>query len=343
MKKALFLSFFLLLTPRFCLAAASVLGNLTQDRIAQQGERYEGVIILIYSVSGHRDPGISDRDTFAVVVLPVTKLEMSVESKPDMLIAGESYQAVARLFNKGNTSQKITLQLKATPDYPAGIEPSEMVLEAGESREIRIQVKTDEKLNQKAAHFCLLRAETSDAQNNPVFTDLNISVEIIPRVTGEIDPYHRLPASLALVGVSADGRSGGQIDFFGAGNLDEAGNHTIEFRFRGPDIQNKSIFGLRDEYRLAYSQPRFALRLGDWGYSLSPLTELYEYGRGIISARSACKLMQSDGYWKITSPEIGMRISKDIRYTHGSDLPPGRLMASTSGWAICPTAVRPIR
>lgn len=54
----------------------------------------------------------------------------------------------------------------------------------------------------------------------------------------------------------------------------------IEFLFRGPDIEDKGMFGQYDEYKLNYLTSDIDVRSGDQSYSLSPLTSYYHYGRG---------------------------------------------------------------
>ncbi|MDP2754505.1 MAG: carboxypeptidase-like regulatory domain-containing protein, partial [Nitrospirota bacterium] len=76
------------------------------------------------------------------------------------------------------------------------------------------------------------------------------------------------------------GKGGFQLEFSGSGNLDEEGRRRIDFLFRGPDIQEKSIFGERDEYRFSFYNRPLGFHLGDRPYSLSPLTESFRYGRG---------------------------------------------------------------
>src|ERR1039457_3218571 len=83
-----------------------------------------------------------------------------------------------------------------------------------------------------------------------------------------------------MIGSLEDGRYGWQAELAGGGSIDEEGKKRIDFLFRGPDLQKKNIFGLRDEYRLNYFGETLNILAGDQGYSLSPLTEQSRYGRG---------------------------------------------------------------
>ena len=106
-------------------------------------------------------------------------------------------------------------------------------------------------------------------------------MEIIPRVTGEVDDYHRLPVELTLR-LNGKGQEGGlQAELKGKGALDEADCRRVDFRLRGPDTQSKGLFGLHDEYWFEYSNQGFALRAGDQSCALSRLTSSSSYGQGL--------------------------------------------------------------
>jgi predicted porin len=201
-----------------------------------------------------------------------------------LVIAGEAYRVRISLVNKGNMKTRIKLEIKGDPDYPVKLEPTEIALEAGRSQTLSIEVKTDEKLNRRINHILRMKAVGEEAKEGILFTEQTIFVEIIPKVTGEIDPYHRLSSQIRLAGVIEDRKEGKeqgfQLEFSGSGDLDEAGKRRIEFLFRGPDIQKKSILGEQDEYRFSFYSGPFDIHLGDRGYSLSPLTEQFKYGTG---------------------------------------------------------------
>jgi hypothetical protein len=127
---------------------------------ASPGGRYE----LIYSVKSQRDYAIADSDTFTVVVLSKTKIEMHLEDQPQIVIAGDVFPLRVRLMNRGNTQKKLQLESKGNPDYPVKAEPSDMVLEGGKSQVVRLEVKTDEKLNRKITHILTLHAKEGEGK-----------------------------------------------------------------------------------------------------------------------------------------------------------------------------------
>ncbi len=235
---------------------------------------------ISYSVQSQRGPNMADSDTIEVVVLPVTKLEILVEEKPEVVIAGEAYQVRLRLVNKGNGGIDAKLKIGSTPDYPISVKPCEIALESGKSQIISVEIKTDEGLRKRIKNVLEIEAETEESRNGVVSLKQTVLVEIIPKVTGESDRYHRLPTRVALIGAGQDGKSGLQAEFSGRGSLDEEETRQVDFLFRGPDIQERSRRGQRDEFRLSYRHGPLTVHFGDRGFSLSPLTERFYYGRG---------------------------------------------------------------
>lgn len=241
-----------------------------------------------YSVRSQRDYALQDFDTIEVVVLPTAKLALVLESKPDWVLAGETYEAKARAINRGNAELSLVMQVTSQKESPASVTPAEFKLSAGENQALVVTVQTDPKTAKRGPHVIMLTAEGRQTGDGRITTDLPIGVEVIPRVTGEVDLLQRLAVNVRMRATGGEGASRLQMELRGEGSLDEAGLRRLSFQFRGPDVQSASIFGARDEYWLNYGSERFDLRLGDQTYGLSPLTEYYRYARGAeISSRAA--------------------------------------------------------
>lgn len=235
---------------------------------------------ITYSVTGRSDHGISDSDSFTLVVLPEVKLELLIQDKPNTVIAGETYPVKILLLNKGNGKSEIQMDVIPTPNYPFKIQPSAITLGPGESQTINIEITTDRDLREVIRQVIVLNASVGTSGKDIVSLRKTVSVDIIPRVTGERDPYHRVPARLSFIGMGEGDEHGYQMEFSGSGSLDEEGKKSIEFFFRGPDTSDKTIFGTREELSVNYFSETLTLRLGDNSYSLSHMTDMYKYGRG---------------------------------------------------------------
>ncbi len=236
---------------------------------------------ISYSLRSQRDYSIFDGDTISVVVLLLEKLELLVEDKPEKVLAGEVYQIGLRIVNRGNCQIDLGLKIKSTPEYPIKIDPSGIALEAGNSQVINLRVKTDEKIKQRIRQIIEVKVEPEELRNYAVSVTQMISVEIIPKVTEKPDLYHTLPSQVSLVYAWGEKRGDFQVEFSGLGSLDKEGKHKIDFLFRGPDIQEKSRWGKRDELKVSFLSRHLDLHFGDRSYLLSPLTERQSYGRGI--------------------------------------------------------------
>ncbi len=236
---------------------------------------------VTYGVRSQRDYAIQDADTVTVAVLPVTKLALLVEEKPESVIAGETYEIKLRLVNQSNVGLQVRLEVSSSENYPAKIEPEEVTPAAGESAPVTVTVRTDRAEQQPHTHHVQVKARAVEIENGETTAGITVGVEIIPRVSGELDIYHRLPAELTVRLAGEDGSAGVQVELRGEGTLDEAGTTGVEFRFCGPDLQDQSPFGWRDEYRLNYFTSDLEVHLGDQSYGLSRLTSSYRYGRGL--------------------------------------------------------------
>jgi hypothetical protein len=219
-------------------------------------------------------------DSLTVEVLPVTELTLSVVDRPPTVLAGENYQVNLLVTNRGNSEVDVRLGAESSPDWAVRIEPDSLRLEAGESRPVTAEVRTDPRLGRKTTQILHLTAQGKTPSGGIARSKQVILVEVLPQVTAAPDPYLRLPGKACLIAAGQGGKVGLQLEVSGWGNLDESGKRQVDFQFRGPDTQERSMWGKKDELRLSYQQEHFQLHLGDRGFSLSPLTQRFSYGRG---------------------------------------------------------------
>lgn len=237
---------------------------------------------ITYLVKGRKYPSISDFYTIFVVVLPVTKLEVKLLEAPEYVIAGEDYRASFVVMNQSNIQNTVSIKVDSGGNLPFTLDTEKLQLASGESKKVTVSVETDVKIRKLLKHRLELTVEV--LENDKVKAKDISFVEIIPKITGVEERFHRIPVEMTFRYVTEKDegdKSGFQTEISGGGTLDEEEKRHIKFLFRGPDIQDKSIFGERDEYRLSYWTKDYELHFGDRSYSLSPLTENYRYGRGI--------------------------------------------------------------
>lgn len=240
---------------------------------------------IIYRVSSVKYPSISDFARIFVRVLSVTELQAELLQAPEIVIAGEPYEAIFSVINASNTENRVVIKVQSGQDLPYTVEPEELKLAPGESKTVKVTVKTDEKTRKGFKHH--LRLTVQSVEDEKMKGQARCAVNIIPRITGEVDRFHRIPAKITFRSVGQrdeEKKTGFQGEFSGRGKLSEEGEDEINFLFRGPDtIENSSMFGQRDRYFAGYRSEDANVLLGDNYYSLSRLTEQSLDGRGAVA------------------------------------------------------------
>jgi hypothetical protein len=239
-----------------------------------------------YSVSASDEPSLAGRAEADVEVLLEARLTVEALDPGRLAVAGERCRPRFLVSNQSNASLDVSLRVNsnapgAKPDHNA------LRLAAGESGTVEVAVPTDPRLSSRLSQQIQLTA-VSDVPGKGMISAAAITeLEVIPRVSGKADYFDRLPGEIGFLAIGAGGAHGyGQVKFQGSGSLDHAGNHRLDFYFRGPGRGlSRDIFfqfGYQpDEYRLSYESPIGNVRAGDGVYSLTRLTENGNYGRGI--------------------------------------------------------------
>ncbi|MDZ7346960.1 MAG: hypothetical protein ONA69_09240 [candidate division KSB1 bacterium] len=230
-----------------------------------------------YHIYSRQFPEINDRYDFNVVVLPQNRLSIKIMQAKSFVLAGEEFLGTAALYNEGN--QELKILLETTKGYIAG--ESSFFLSPNSGRNIEIRLPTDRNLRHHQYETIILTARSEDGK---AYEEAVFRFEIIPISGPQADSYFRLPTTIFLNYLNfrnsiqgADGFQGG-VEIKGA--LDEKGNHHLQLKMRGPDRFNLSPLGQRDEYSVNYQHPNGVIKLGDYFFESSYLTEFSRYGRG---------------------------------------------------------------
>ncbi|MDP3013510.1 MAG: hypothetical protein Q8M92_04660, partial [Candidatus Subteraquimicrobiales bacterium] len=242
--------------------------------------RYE----IRYVIKDRKYPAVSASYIFYVIVRPVSRLQAKLLESPRYVIAGEEYRSYFLVTNLSNTESAVNIKINSGENIPYVIDAEKFVLAPGQSKTVTVTAKPDAKIAITLKHRLQLTAEAVEDGHTKAKAQSESIVEIIPRVSGVEQTYHTIPTEITLGYVSQDNKertSGLQAEIRGEGTLDEEGTQHVRFRFKGPDVQDRSPFGQRDEYSLSYWTKDYELHFGDRNYSLSWLTENYLYGRGL--------------------------------------------------------------
>lgn|GEM_PF-842299 len=220
----------------------------------------------------------------AEIVVPITvdrvmRIDLKHVSSPRFVSAGSRYVSEFLVSNDGNAEIDVKLRASGMTGFPTGVAPSSIRLKPQESKPIRVEVATPDTL-QSSIRFIVELIAMNAADTTKKASSAS-SVDIIPSVSADEIPYHRLPMNFTLRGVSQKSRYGAQLELLGDGSLSDRRSDRLAFRFRGPNIQRASFLGQYDEYRIAYKTSGLDMRVGDHPYLLTPLTEYGRYASGV--------------------------------------------------------------
>lgn len=206
---------------------------------------------------------------------------------------GEPYPAVFQVSNYSNAT--LTVGFAAESSRGSKVTPAvgTLTLTAGESRPVELVVRPPA-LTEPAGDEISL---TAGAPEQGLSDTAKRRVETLPRVSGKADPYYSIPTLFTrrlgagwgnqgkdwTQGWGPEGRHGNfQLEWSGGGPIDGSGQRFLNFLFRGPDLNEETIFGQQSWFFIDYRGKAFDWALGNLVFGLSPLTET---GAGDIGAR----------------------------------------------------------
>lgn len=272
---------FSLLTPapRFTLAPGQSMINLISFHVP--GNTAAGEFLIKYLLKGENDE-IKAEKANKLVVSPQMGLDVSPRTVPPRVIAGDSYELLFSIRNVSNTDLRISHSIKDSHGFLLKTNQENFILSPGETEILTVEVKTDQDLRQKIIHWLTLRVEGKTKGKKVIEESARSRVDILPRVSGIDDLYHRLPVSLAA-DFSYRGDLGVQLKLAARGPIDLEGEKWVDLLIRPPavGITGEDFSRTSPEYRFSYWNDNWRLDLGDHRFSLSPLTEHRFPGRGV--------------------------------------------------------------
>lgn len=239
-----------------------------------------GTYQITYRVLDPRDPQVRAEESLRVTVIPVIRIKVSLLEIPERVIAGKPYEATFEVVSYSNVAIGVSLSIDSSDQFPASIEPKALELQPGARHKVTAKVGTAEELNKQLRHRLRLTARAGHEKRTSE-DSAAAQIEVIPRVTGQLDPYRRIPAQMQTSFGYEDDETNLQLEVYGAGYLDESHSRYVDFLFRQPVASKEILFGFQEEYRFSFTTPKHEFHLGDRGYGLSPLTEQYRFGRGL--------------------------------------------------------------
>lgn len=223
-------------------------------------------------------------------VIPSYSLDINLLESPKYVFAGDNYTLLYRIENNGNLDTNVILNTNSSDGLAFKLEEvpldAPFLINYSESKIIKLTVKTDEDINRIISHRFAL---TVSAVGDPDIKAEQINyVEIIPKVSMEVDPYHRFPIEFTLMESTRKYNNwmhvfGGRI--YGNGTLDEEGYYNLRFLInKRLDTEDDTILSNpQDQFSISYWTEKVELWLGDHSFTLSPLIENNLFARGFRS------------------------------------------------------------
>jgi hypothetical protein len=237
-----------------------------------------GDYVVRCRVSSRPFPEISDTREILVRVQKVARMELELLHLPEYAFAGDTVRAVFRLINKSNQEQWIALSC-----FNVTLAGDSLVkVHAGAVMAVETACTVPSNLAEAVSYTLALSARFYDEQGPALQQSARLT--LLPRKAGRRHDF-TLPGEARLYYYDyrkGDLHRGGlQGDLAFRGFLDRKRKHQLDLRMRGPDQYRISTLGQHDEYYAAYIHSDFSVEAGDQAFSLSTLTEMYKYGRGM--------------------------------------------------------------
>jgi len=251
-------------------------------------------------------------ETVTTEVQDIHKIKVNSVRKPYYLTGGESFTVDFEIRNMGNCHEEVVINAD-----PGTLAETTINLPPNATRYISISHQADPDLSRVGYVSCGISVHTT-YQEKPIRD--RVTVKAFPKSTRKTDPYQRLPiqASINYFGAqnTREYEQGFQLELKGAGAVDKNGRHVIDFVARGPNRFTIARFGNYDQYSLRYNwqhsrTSKTTFRLGDFAYNLTPVTEMFRWGRG-VGVDHVSQKFEAGGFYN--QP----RFFSDIKYQYAA-------------------------
>jgi hypothetical protein len=225
-----------------------------------------------------RAGGSEASDSAAIRVAVRHRLTVTPADAPRFAVAGDGYAATFLLRNGGNVAERVVLAPLADRGLQAeAVDGGEVALAAGESREVRVRVRSGGRRDARYTSVLTLRA--TPAADTSASAAAAARVEVVPPSAGSGTAFHRLPVQLRLRMNGLDGGGSVVPALSASGLLGGEGSPSVDLELRRAD-DRPGFPGETDLYRLAVGARRWDVQLGDNAFALTPLTEPGVFGFG---------------------------------------------------------------
>lgn len=221
------------------------------------------------------------------------KVDIQNISDQQLITSGEKFISEYQVINNSNV--EIALKLKSKNGSIEG--PDTLNLKPGQTRRVKMTTKSPISYGGVKNHSYGLIAKSDQFDTSSVNLQ---NVQVYPSEKYSEDKFKRFPVDVSLNYLARE--SVGRLDqalqaeIFGRGSLLDSVNDKLEFKMRGPDRAQFSLFGNFEEYYAKYEHPKFKLWVGDQVLSVTELTESGRFIRGVSGSYRAKKFEYTGFY-----------------------------------------------
>ncbi len=239
---------------------------------------------IVYLLSPDDDPGHELARTELTLTVPaISSLRIEIETAPGQLIAGDSLRATWRLTNRSNHPASLKLAARSSLKFPTSLSSASLQLAPGESALISAEATSPADLRAEQIHELLLETRFNTGIGESLQT-VSAPTRLIPRFTfaaespDDLRLFLKTTAARRKSGTRED--TGLQTELSGGGFLDAALTQRLDILLRSAQFgHDRRILG-QERYSVRYRSPALDLLLGENTFSLSPLTQRWQWGRG---------------------------------------------------------------
>lgn len=234
--------------------------------------------IALLPIDIYTDKGLLIHESFSFTVEDLHNILIENIESPTQIMGSLPYQCTYLISNNGNLPETIKLFTRS-----GTLSDSTLLLDPASSRKITIDGSASEDYTRPTTLVVDLLAKLAGVDT---LYSKNIPIPFFPTKTAKIDKYLRFPITVNASSFYFSARNtsflAARYSIQGNGYLDRDQNLRLGFTAMGPNQFQQPRFGQYDQYTLNLSYDAlFDLTIGDFGISISPLTEFSRFGRGI--------------------------------------------------------------
>lgn len=194
-----------------------------------------------------------------VTVLPVYGIDLSVLTSPPIILNTREYSVDVSVKNTGNVRTSVFLEGKATYLKKGSFTSDEILLDVGESREVRYEVTLEEGNYRQTQVHTTIQAGTDTRE--PVVKEVRAVHTWIPPVqAGSLYRYVKLSPSASLSSSDIGSASPTLVTgLSGSGALDDENHHNLSFSLPMPSLSFDPLKVTWSTFNVSYRNPVFSV------------------------------------------------------------------------------------